>query len=140
MQAPNKPDFFAILLNTKTIAVVGLSENSLRPSHIVASYMKSQGYQIIPVNPKYASVLGEMCFPGLLDVPSAIRVDMVNIFRKTEAVPLIVEQAIQRGVAGIWMQEGIFHREAAEKAASAGLWVVMDRCLMIEHRHVSRRA
>ena len=139
MQTPNKPDIPAILRNTKTIAVVGLSENPLRPSHVVASYMKSEGYRIIPVNPRYGSVLGEVCFPCLLDVPASICIDMVNIFRKTEAVPLIVEEAIQRGISGIWMQEGIVHQEAALTAERAGLWVVMDRCLMIEHRYASRR-
>ena len=138
MQASNNPDISLILRNTKTIAVVGLSRSPLRPSHTVASYMQSQGFRIIPVNPNYRSILGEICYPDLLKIPVSIRVDMVNVFRRAEAVPAIVEEAIQRGVPGIWMQEGIIHQAAAEKAANAGLWVVMDRCLMIEHRYVSR--
>ena len=138
MSASNQPDIAAILKNAKIIAVVGLSNNPLRPSHVVASYMQSQGYRIIPVNPNYSSILGETCYPDLVEIPASVQVDMVNIFRKVEAVPSIVEAAIQRKVQGIWMQEGIFHRAAAEKATSAGLWVVMDRCLMVEHRYVSR--
>ena len=138
MPASNQTDIADILKNTKTIAVVGLSDNPLRPSHMVASYMQSQGYRIIPVNPNCSSILGETCYPDLLKIPSSIQVDMVNIFRKVEAVPLIVEEAIQRRVQGIWMQEGISHRAAAEKAVSAGLWVVMNRCLMVEHQYVSR--
>ena len=138
MPESNQPDIADILKNTKTIAVVGLSNNPLRPSHMVAGYMQSQGYRIIPVNPNCNSILGEICYPGLLEVQTSIQVDMVNIFRKVEAVQSIVEEAIQRKVQGIWMQEGIFHPAAAEKAASAGLWVIMNRCLMVEHRYVSR--
>lgn len=138
MPASNQTDIADFLEHTKTIAVVGLSDNPLRPSHMVASYMQSQGYRIIPVNPNCKSILGETCYPDLLEIPTSIQVDMVNIFRKVDAVPLIVEEAIQRRVQGIWMQEGISHRAAAEKAASAGLWVVMNRCLMVEHQYVSR--
>ena len=138
MPESNQPDIADILKNTKTIAVVGLSDNPLRPSHMVSSYMQAEGYRIIPVNPNYRSILGEMSYPNLLTIPSSVQVDMVNIFRKVEAVPAIVEEAIQRRVQGIWMQEGIVHRAAAEKAASAGLWVVMNRCLMVEHRYAAR--
>ena len=138
MPTLNQSDIVDILKNTKTIAVVGLSDNPLRPSHMVASYMQSEGYRIIPVNPHCGSILGETCYPDLLTVPSSVQVDMVNIFRRVEAVPAIVEEAIQRRVQGIWMQEGIVHRAAAEKAVSAGLWVVMNRCLMVEHQYVSR--
>jgi len=137
MLASNQPDIADILKNTKTIAVVGLSDNPLRPSHMVAGYMQSQGYRIIPVNPNCSSILGETCYPDLLKIPTTVHVDMVNIFRKIDTVPLIVEEAIQRRVQGIWMQEGISHRAAAEKAVSAGLWVVMNRCLMVEHQYVS---
>jgi uncharacterized protein len=139
MPESNQPDIAAILKNTKTIAVVGLSDNPLRPSHMVSSYMQSEGYRIIPVNPHCRSILGETCYSDLLKIPSSVQVDMVNIFRKVEAVPAIVEEAIQRRVQGIWMQEGIVHRAAAEKAASAGLWVVMNRCLMVEHRYAARQ-
>ncbi len=138
MPAINQPDIADILKNTKTIAVVGLSDNPLRPSHMVAGYMQSQGYEIIPVNPNCRSILGETCYPDLSKIPGSVQVDMVNIFRKVEAVPAIVEEAIQRKVQGVWMQEGIVHRAAAEKATSAGLWVVMNRCLMVEHRYVAR--
>ena len=139
MPESNQPDIADLLKNTKTIAVVGLSDNPLRPSHMVSSYMQTEGYRIIPVNPNCRSILGEICYPDLLTIPSSIQVDMVNIFRKVEAVPAIVEEAIQRRVQGIWMQEGIVHRAAAEKAASAGLWVVMNRCLMVEHRYAARQ-
>jgi predicted CoA-binding protein len=138
MPESNQPDIADILKNTKTIAVVGLSDNPLRPSHMVSSYMQAEGYWIIPVNPNCRSILGEACYPDLMTIPSSVQVDMVNIFRKVEAVPAIVEEAIQRRVQGIWMQEGISHRAAAEKAASAGLWVVMNRCLMVEHRYAAR--
>src|SRR5512144_351589 len=107
MPVSHQRDIVEILKNTKIIAVVGLSNNPLRPSHMVASYVQSQGYRIIPVNPNCSSILGETCYPSLLEIPTSIEVDMVNIFRKVEAVPSIVEEAIQRKVQGIWMQEGI---------------------------------
>src|SRR5438309_1668866 len=130
-----------ILRQAKTIAVVGLSANRSRPSYGVAKYMQSQGYRIVPVNPKYSSVLNERCYASLLDIPKflEIDIDMVNIFRRPDAVLPLVEEAIQIGAKGVWMQEGVIHQGAAEKAKQAGLWVVMDRCLFKDHSHYVQR-
>jgi uncharacterized protein len=125
-----------LLKNSKTIAVVGLTDNPLRPSFGVSSYMQSQGYHIIPVNPNVRDSLGEKAYASLLDVPE--KIDIVNIFRRPEAVPDIVEQAIQLKVPAIWMQEGVVHEEAAEKARKAGIFVVMDLCILKEHRRYLR--
>jgi predicted CoA-binding protein len=124
-----------ILQQAKTIAVVGLSANRSRPSYGVAEYMQSQGYRIVPVNPKYSSILNERCYATLLDIPPSLEIDIVNIFRRSDAVLPIVEEAIQIGAKGVWMQEGVIHQAAAEKAKQAGLWVVMDRCLFKDHSH-----
>lgn len=120
-----------ILRTTKTIAVVGLSPKPERPSHSVSQYMKDQGYTIIPVNPGQKELLGAKAYPSVLDVPGPI--DMVNIFREPAAVPEIVDQAIAKKAKVVWMQLGIVHNEAAEKARAAGLKVVMNKCLYIEH-------
>lgn len=117
-----------------TIAVVGLSDKPDRPSYQVARYLQEQGYRIIPVNPGVARVLGEKSYPSLKDIPPEISVDVVDIFRQPEAVPAVVEEAIERGVKVIWMQEGISHPEAAARAREAGIEVIMDRCLKKEHR------
>ena len=132
---PAPLDLAKLLRETKTIAVVGLSSNPSRPSHQVASYLQDHGYRVVPVNPNCREVLGEISFPSLLQVPKEIRIDLVNIFRRPEAVLPIVEQAIQVGALGVWMQEGVVHPAAAQLAEKAGLWVVMDRCLMVEHRY-----
>jgi predicted CoA-binding protein len=121
-----------LLKNTKTIAVVGLSNNPLRPSYGVSAYMKSRGYRIIPVNPALQSALGETAYPSLLNVPE--KIDLVNIFRRSEFVEEIVDQAIQLKVPAVWMQQEVIHEKAAEKARKAGIFVVMDRCILIEHR------
>jgi predicted CoA-binding protein len=121
-----------LLTNAKTIAVVGLSDNPMRPSHGVSAYMQSHGYRIIPVNPHVKSALGEKSYASLADVPE--KIDVVNIFRRPEFVPEIVERAIQLKVPAIWMQEGVIHEKAAEKARQAGAFVVMDRCILVEHR------
>ncbi len=121
-----------LLRGAKTIAVVGLSDNPMRPSYGVSAYMQSQGYRIIPVNPQLDSCLGEKAYASLLDVPE--KIDIVNIFRRPEFVEEIVEQAIQLNVPAIWMQEEVIHEEAAEKAREAGIFVVMDRCILKEHR------
>jgi predicted CoA-binding protein len=121
-----------VLKRTKTIAVVGLSDNPLRPSHDVSAYMQSRGYRIIPVNPAIESSLGEKAYSSLLDVPG--KIDLVNIFRRSEFVEEVVDEAIQLKVPAVWMQEGVIHEEAAEKARQAGIFVVMDRCILIEHR------
>ncbi len=122
-----------LLESSKTIAVVGLSADSGRPSHAVAHYMQLQGYRIVPVNPHHYAVLGESCYPSLLEIPGSTQIDLVNVFRRPDAIPLVVEQTIQIGVRAIWMQEGVIHGEAARRAARAGLTVVMDRCLLKEH-------
>ncbi|HYA94835.1 MAG TPA: CoA-binding protein [Terriglobales bacterium] len=121
-----------LLKTAKTIAVVGLSNKPLRPSHGVSLYMQQQGYRIIPVNPNIQTVLGEKAYPSLKDVPD--KIDIVNVFRRSEFVPEIVEQAIALKVPAVWMQEEIVHEPAAKKARQAGILVVMDRCILKEHR------
>ena len=121
-----------LLQRSKTIAVVGLSDNPLRPSHGVSAYMQSHGYRIIPVNPRIDEALGERAYPTLLNVPE--KIDIVNIFRRPEFISEIVEQAIELKVPVIWMQEEIVHEPAAQKARSHGIFVVMDRCILQEHR------
>jgi len=121
-----------LLKRAKTIAVVGLSDNPLRPSHGVSAYMQSQGYRIIPVNPQIESCLGEKAYASLLEVPE--KIGIVNIFRRPEFVEEVVDQAIQLSAPAIWMQEGVIHEKAAEKAREAGIFVVMDRCILQEHR------
>lgn len=125
-----------LLKNSKTIAVVGLTDSPLRPSYGVSSYMQSQGYRIIPVNPNVKDSLGERAYPSLLDVPE--KIDIVNIFRRPDAVPDVVDQAIQLKVPAIWMQEGVVHEAAAEKARKAGIYVVMDLCILKEHMRYVR--
>jgi hypothetical protein len=121
-----------LLKRSKTIAVVGLSDNPLRPSHGVSAYMQGQGYHIVPVNPNITEALGEKAYPALLDVPEPI--DIVNIFRRSEAVEEIVDQAIELEVPAIWMQEHVINEKAAAKARAAGAFVVMDRCILKEHQ------
>jgi predicted CoA-binding protein len=120
-----------ILKTSKTIAVVGLSSRRLRPSYGVAEYLKSSGYRIIPVNPNETEVIGEKSYARLEDIPE--RVDIVDIFRRSEFVPEIVESAIRIGARAVWMQEGVMHPEAAESARRAGLFVIMNTCLANEH-------
>ena len=121
-----------LLRSSHNVAVVGLSANPLRPSHGVSAYMQSQGYRIIPVNPEADEVLGEKAYASLLEVPDPI--DIVDIFRRSEFVPEIVDQAIQCKARAIWMQEGVVNEGAAEKARKAGLFVIMDSCILVEHR------
>jgi uncharacterized protein len=123
-----------ILNSARTIAVVGLSRKRFRASHGVAEYMQRAGYRIIPVNPNETEVLGEKCYPDLDAVPEAI--DIVNIFRRPEFVLPIVEAAIRKGAKAVWMQEGVVHEEAARRAESAGLAVVMDRCILKDHQRL----
>jgi predicted CoA-binding protein len=120
-----------LLRRAKTIAVVGLSNDPMRPSYGVTAYMQSHGYRIIPVNPQIESCLGEKAYASLFDVPE--KIDIVNIFRRPEFVEAIVDQAIQLEVPAVWMQEDVIHEEAAEKARKAGISVVMDRCILKEH-------
>jgi predicted CoA-binding protein len=121
-----------LLSKVKTIAVVGLSDSPFRPSHGVAAYMQSQGYKIIPVNPQVPEALGETSYPSLLDVPETI--DLVDVFRRPEFVDEIVEQAIQLKIPAIWLQEDVINERAAERARQAEIFVVMDRCILKEHR------
>jgi uncharacterized protein len=121
-----------ILERSRTIAVVGLSNSPLRPSHGVSAYMQTHGYRIIPVNPKIKGALGERAYPSLLEVPE--KIDIVNIFRRPQFVGEVVDQAIQLKVPVIWMQEEVIHDKAAEKARKAGIFVMMDRCILKEHR------
>ena len=124
----------ALLRDSKTIAVVGLSSNRRRPSFGVSEYMQSVGYRIIPVNPLETEVLGEKAFASLDAVPEPV--DIVNVFRRSEFVPEIVDEAIRIGAKCVWMQEGVMHEEAAAKAREAGLEVVMNRCILKEHRRM----
>ena len=133
MASPPQSDPVAALLKrSKTIAVIGLSGNPQRASHGVSAYMQTHGYRIIPVNPHIEESLGERAYASLLDVPE--KIDIVNIFRRPEFVEAVVDQAIQLKVPAIWMQEDVIHERAAEKARKAGIFVVMDRCILKEHR------
>jgi predicted CoA-binding protein len=133
MSTPPKADAIAELLKrSKTIAVVGLSNNPLRPSYGVSAYMQTNGYRIIPVNPKIKGALGEKAYPSLLDVPE--KIDIVNIFRRSEFVDEAVDQAIPLKVPAIWMQEEVVNEQAAEKARKAGIFVIMDRCILKDHK------
>lgn len=120
------------LLNYRNIAVVGLSPKEDRPSYVVARYLQSHGYKITPVNPRADEILGEKCYPNLSAIPHPI--DVVDIFRRSEDIPPIVEEAIKIKAKVIWMQEGIINEAAAEKARQAGLEVIMDKCMLKEHR------
>jgi len=126
-----------ILDSARTVAVVGLSSNVLRPSHFVGYYLKLHGYRVIPVNPREAEVLGERSFPDLASIPEPI--DVVDVFRQPDAVPAIARDAIAIGARALWLQFEVISPEGAEIARSAGLQVVMDRCIKIEHaRHLGR--
>ena len=125
-----------ILKTARTIAVVGLSAKRYRPSYGVAEYLQKAGYRIIPVNPRETELLGERCYPDLESVPEAV--DIVDIFRRSEFVPGIVEAAIRKGAKVIWMQEGVVHEDAARRAQAAGLAVVMDRCILKDHRRMAQ--
>jgi predicted CoA-binding protein len=132
---PQSHDLIAdILKNHKTIAVVGLSFNPRRPSFGVSQYMRSAGYRIIPVNPNETEVLGERAYPRLEDVPKSHHIEIVDIFRRSENIPPVVDSAMAVGARVIWMQLGIENQNAAAKARAAGLFVVEDACILIEHR------
>ena len=131
--SPAGPDPIAELLRaSRVIAVVGLSSKRARPSFGVAQYLQSAGYRIIPVNPNETEVLGEKAYAKLEDVPG--KIDIVDIFRRSEEVPPVVESAIRAGAKAVWMQEGVVHPQAAERARQAGLFVAMDVCIFKEHR------
>ena len=132
---PSSDPVLEILKTSKIIAVVGLSSRRMRPSYGVAEYMQSAGYRIIPVNPNETEVLGEKSYSRLEDVPE--RIDIVDIFRRSEYVPDIVDSAIRIGARAVWMQEGVFHPAAAARAREAGLFAIADSCILKEH--MSRR-
>jgi predicted CoA-binding protein len=117
--------------------VVGLSSKPDRPSYKVASHLKEQGYKIIPVNPTEKEILGELCYPALASIPESV--DVVDIFRRSEEVPPIVEEAMRIGAKAVWMQEGVINEEAAARAREAGLMVVMDKCMRKEHQKLKKR-
>jgi len=125
-----------IIKESKNVAVVGLSNKLGRPSLTVASYLKGQGYKIIPVNPTIQEVGGDKCYPDLASVPD--KIDIVDVFRKSDEVLPVVDAAIKIGAKAIWMQEGIVNEEAADKAREAGLMVVMDKCMLKEHARLKR--
>jgi uncharacterized protein len=128
-------DFIGELLGSaRTVAVVGLSSKRFRPSYEVARYLQAAGYRILPVNPYETEVLGEKAYPTLEALPRHVPVDIVDIFRRSEEVPAVVESAIGIGARAIWMQEGVVHQQACARARAAGLAVVMDRCILKEHR------
>jgi uncharacterized protein len=129
---PKSDPILDLLQRSRTIAVVGLSDSPLRPSHGVSAYMQTHGYRIIPVNPMIKISLGEKSYASLLEVPD--RIDIVNIFRRPQFVEEIVDQAIQLKIPAVWMQEEVVHEKAAEKARRAGMLVIMDRCILQEHR------
>jgi hypothetical protein len=114
------------------LAVIGASLKSERPSHWISIYLKEHGYTVIPVNPGHTEILGDKCYKSLIDIPESV--DIVDIFRETSAVPAIVDEAIAKKAKVVWMQEGIVHEEAAQKAREAGLQVVMDTCMRAAHR------
>ena len=139
----NEPELIRNMLvaptreNPRTLAVIGLSEVPSKPSHYVSEYMQRQGYKIYPINPSIPEVLGEKSYPSLADLP--IKPDIVNVFRLPKFIPAIVDQMLQLGLPNLWIQQRIIHPEAAARAEAGGIHVVMDRCIMIEHRSLTLR-
>jgi len=129
---PKSDSIRDLLAAAKTIAVVGLSDSPLRPSHGVSAYLQAQGYRIIPVNPTIREALGEEAYPSLLEVPE--KIDIVNVFRRPEFVDEIVDQAIQLKIPALWMQEEVINEFAAARARKAGMFVAMDLCILKEHK------
>jgi predicted CoA-binding protein len=126
-----------LLKKTRTIAVVGLSSSPMRPSNGVSAYMQQAGYRVIPVNPNETEVLGEKSYERLEDVPE--KIDMVDVFRRSEHVPEIIESAIRIGAKSVWLQEGVIHEVAARRAREVGIEVVMDKCILKEHQKMQKR-
>jgi predicted CoA-binding protein len=139
----NEPELIRNMLggatkeNPRTIAVIGLSEVAAKPSHYVSAYMQQHGYKIYPVNPSISEVLGEKSYPTLSDLP--IKPDIVDVFRLPKFIPAIVEEMLQLGLPNLWVQQGIINREAAARAEAGGIHVVMDRCIMVEHMHLTSK-
>ena len=130
-RAPSDFQIKSLLLESTTIAVVGMSPKSQRPSNSVASYLIAQGYRVIPINPGHSDILGLTCYPELSAIPG--QVEIVDIFRRSSEVEPIVEQAVAIGAKAVWMQQGIINHEAAKRAVDDGLLAVMDRCIKVEH-------
>ena len=130
----NEPELIRSMLTTpaRTIAVIGLSDRPDRPSHYVSAHMQKHGYTIYPVNPSLTEVLGERCYASLTDLP--VKPDLVNVFRVPSLIPAIVDEMLMLGLKNLWVQQGIVNLEAATRAEQGGIRVVMDRCIMIEHR------
>ncbi len=133
---PTDDEIRDALLRTRTIAVVGLSDKPERDSNEVARYLKSQGYRIVPVNPMLTEVLGEKSYPAVAEIPPEIRIDMVDVFRRSDQVPPVVREAIARRVPIVWMQLGVENAEAAAEARRAGLAVFENLCTMAQHRRL----
>ena len=134
MAGINDPGEIARALKTaRTIAVVGCSPKDNRPSHAIASYLLSAGFDVIPVNPGHTEILGRTCYPDLASIPKDVRLDIVDVFRRSEFVPGIADAAFARGVGFFWMQDGVMDEEAARRLAAAGIPVVMDRCIYRDH-------
>ena len=123
-----------LLKDAKTIAVIGLSDDESKPSHGVSLYMQNSGYRIVPINPKVAEALGERSYPSLTEAARQEKIDIVDVFRRPEAVPAIVDEVIALGLPALWLQETVVHEEAAQKAREAGIFVVMDKCILKEHQ------
>jgi uncharacterized protein len=135
----NEPEKIAsILRSAKTIAVVGCSPNPARPSHGVTRYLMDEGFEIVPVNPGHRTILGRPCYPSLSDIPSEIRIDLIDVFRNSSQVAPLVEPAIASGAGFFWMQEGVVDRESARRLEEAGLGVAMDRCILKDHARMIR--
>ncbi len=124
------------LVNAETVAIVGCSPNPERPSHSVARYLVQSGYRVIPVNPGHREILGETCYRSLSEVPAEVRIDIVDVFRRSEEVAPIAREAIKRGVGFFFMQQGVVDREAARRLEAAGIPVAMDRCILVEHARI----
>lgn len=134
----NEPDLVREMLRAgRSIAVIGLSENPMKPSHYVSAYMQQQGYRIFPVNPAVESVLGERSYASLKELPEVP--DLVNVFRLPKAIPPIVDEMLELGWKDMWVQQGIVNLEAAKRAEEGGIRVMMDRCIMVEHRRLGGR-
>ena len=127
-------DMQHILTHCRTVAVVGLSPKTHRASFEVSQYMQAQGWRIVPINPNASSILGEICYPSLTEAARHHRIELLNVFRNSEDVPPVVDEAIAIGAQAVWLQMGVVHDVAAEKARAAGLRVVQNKCLMVEHR------
>jgi uncharacterized protein len=131
----NEPERIrAALESAETVAVVGCSPDPSRPSHSIARYLLEQGYRMVPVNPGHGEILGERCYPSLTEIPAAIRVDIVDVFRRSEALRALAEEAIARRVPYFFMQQGVFDEAVARSLEASGIEVAMDRCILVEHQ------